>query len=388
MVDREGTVAPEITRRSFLARAGLTAAGLAAGAVLADTLTASSPAFAATWWVPGEDVTHERTWMSWPSSRSIWGNALLPKIQNDVATLAREIANYEPVIMCADGSMAAATARTMCGSTVTVIGSIPVNDCWMRDTGPLFRTNGAGGRDAIGLNFNGWGAKQVHGKDEHAAERVASYVEVPRFKTASLVGEGGGIEYDGDGTLLATESSWVNPNRNPGKTKQRIKAELLSRFGATKMIWVSKGIKGQDITDDHVDSTSRFVRPGVVMVQLPPPGRTDVWAQDAREQFSTLSGATDAKGRRLQVLTVEGPDTLPRWPQNRWDTFLDSYVNWVVTNSSVITAQFGDSAKDAAARSAIGAAFPGKTVVQLNLDQLHGEGGGGAHCVTMQEPLP
>jgi agmatine deiminase len=98
-----------------------------------------------------------------------------------------------------------------------------------------------------------------------------------------------------------------------------------------------------------------------------------------------LSDAIDARGRRLQVLTVEGPDTLPRWPQNRWATFLDSYVNWVVMNSSVITAQFGDAAKDAAARSRIGAAFPGKTIVQLNLDQLHGEGGGGAHCVTMQE---
>ncbi|MGZ8630668.1 MAG: agmatine deiminase family protein [Actinomycetota bacterium] len=67
---------------------------------------------------------------------------------------------------------------------------------------------------------------------------------------------------------------------------------------------------------------------------------------------------------------------------------MDSHVNWVVTGSSVITTQFGNTAKDAGAKAAIQAAFPDKTVVQLNLDQLHGEGGGGAHCVTTLEPLP
>jgi agmatine deiminase len=370
-----------------LARAGLTAAGLAAAGTFIDVLGTSTSASAATWWVPGEEVAHKRTWMAWPSSKSIWGNALLTKIQNDIATLAKEIANYEPVIMCADGSAAATTARTKCGSNVTVISTIPINDCWMRDTGPLFRTNGAGGRDAIGLNFSGWGGKQANGKDKYVAERVAAYAAVAPFTKATVVGEGGGVEYDGDGTLIATESCWVNSNRNPGKTKPQIETELLNKFGATKVIWASAGIKGQDITDDHVDSTSRFVRPGVVMVQLAPASRTDIWAQDALAQFNTLSNSTDAKGRRLQVLTVEGPDSLPRWPQTRWDTFLDSYVNWAVTNTSVITVQFGDTAKDSAAKAAIQAAFPGKTVVQLNLDQLHGEGGGGAHCVTMQEPV-
>lgn len=386
MFDRRDTVESEITRRSFLARAGMTVAGVAAAGTFPDALTTHSPAFGATWWVPAEDSPHRRTWMAWPSSISIWGK-LLPKIQGDIVTLAREIANYEPVIMCADGSTNASNARTACGPTVTVISSIPVDDCWMRDTGPLFRTDGTGGCDAIGLNFNGWGGKQIHGKDKYVARRVTSRTGVSPFTKATVVGEGGGVEYDGDGTLLATESCWVNSNRNPGKTKAQIEAELLGRFGATTMIWCP-GIKGHDITDDHIDATSRFVRPGVVMVQLAPPDRTDIWAEDARQQYRILSNSTDAQGRRLQVLTLEGPDTLPRWPPNKWETFLDSYVNWVVTNASVITAQFGDTAKDAAAKAAIEAAFPGKTVMQLNLDQLHGEGGGGAHCVTMQEPLP
>lgn len=385
MSQRHDDHGPTISRRSLLKGAGL-AAGVAAAGLAVDRLSASSSNPAGRWRVPAEHVRHERTWMAWPSSTAIWGGKLLPGLQGDVATIAREIAEHEPVIICADGPAAAASARTACGPSVSVIDSIPVNDCWMRDTGPLFRVDGAGGRDAFGLNFDGWGGDQIHGKDRGVAARVASNAGVSPFQRAAVVGEGGGIEYDGEGTLMATESCWVDPNRNPGLTRAEVESELLDRFGATKMIWCP-GIRGRDITDDHIDATSRFVRPGVVMVQLPPPGRTDVWAENARRQHEVLSKATDAAGRRLQVLVVEGPRALPRWPRRRWGTFVDSYVNWALTNGSVITTQFGDTARDAAARSAIGAAFPDRKVVQLNLDQLYGEGGGGAHCVTMQEPL-
>jgi len=304
MVDDQTMGGSALSRRSFITRAGLAVVGLAAAGSLADAAATRAAATEA-WWVPNEEVPHKRTWMAWPSSTAIWGSQLLPKIQGDIATLAKEIAKYEPVLMCADGSRNAWVARTKCGPAVRVISSIPVNDCWMRDTGPLFRTDGAGGRDAFGLNFNGWGHKQTSDKDKFVAERVASYAAVSPFTYARLVGEGGAVETDGDGTLVATESSWVNSNRNPGKTKAQIEAELLSLYGATKMIW-APGIKGRDITDDHADATSRFVRPGVVLVQLPPPGRTDIWAADARQQHHILSNSTDAKGRPLQVLTLGG----------------------------------------------------------------------------------
>lgn len=374
-----------ITRRSLLARAGLAAAGVAAAGSGARWLGSPAAAEAdARWLVPAEDGPHARTWMAWPSSASIWGRQLRG-VQADVARVAREIARYEPVVMCAANGVAAASARHACGPSVSVISSIPVNDCWIRDSGPVFRTSAPGDLDAISLNFNGWGSKQAVGKDRDVARRVAARVRVDVTRS-TVVGEGGGVEHDGDGTLMATESCWVNANRNPGRTRAQIESELLSLYGAAKMIWVSKGVRAQDITDGHIDSAARFVRPGVVMVQLPPAYRTDVWAADARAQHRALLKATDARGRRLKVLTVEGPDTLPRWPRNRWDTFLDSYVNWAVTNGAVITAQFGDHKKDAAAKAAIAAAFPRRVVVQLNVDHLHGNGGGGIHCITQQEP--
>lgn len=110
--------------------------------------------------------------MAWPDSTAIWGRAL-PGIQSDIALVATTIVKYEAVFLCANaGSVAAAQAA--CGPEVTVLGSIPVNDCWMRDTGPIFRVDGRGRLDAVGLNFNGWGDKQIHGKDALVAERVAA----------------------------------------------------------------------------------------------------------------------------------------------------------------------------------------------------------------------
>ncbi|MEU0937311.1 agmatine deiminase family protein [Embleya sp. NPDC005971] len=353
------------------------AAVMGAGTTSADPAPASADG-APRRHVPADHVPHARTWMSWPADRSIWGRRLAG-VQADIALIARTVAAFEPVVMCAIDERAAAEARARCGPGVTVTAEIPTDDLWMRDTCPVFRTDGAGGLDALGLGFNGWGRKQTHRNDARVAEYVAEYEQLP-FGRADFVGEGGAIETDGDGTVMATESSLVNANRNRGLSKARIEAAVLRAYGAITMLWVP-GVKGRDITDDHIDVTARFIRPGVVMVQVPPADRTDIWARDARRQLAILSAATDARGRRLTVTTVEGPDE----PRSTERDFVDSYLNFHVVNGAVITAQFGDRPKDEAARTTLATAFPGRSIVQLDVDRLMA-GGGGIHCSTMQQP--
>ncbi|MEV7376065.1 agmatine deiminase family protein [Streptomyces sp. NPDC090301] len=366
-----------LSRRGFLAAAGLTAAG----AALATTRFQAGAATAAgTFRVPVEDVRHTRTWMAWPDSTSIWGNTL-SGVQADIALIARTVAKYEPVVMCAN-SGSAAKARQLCGSTVTVISSIPVDDCWMRDSGPVFRTDGAGGLDAIGLNFNGWGNKQAHGKDALVAGRVASYVGVP-ITYAGLVGEGGAIEQDGAGTLMATRSSLVNRNRNPGKTERQLEAAMCTAYGASKVIWFD-GVKGQDITDDHVDATSRFLAPGEALVQMPLASDNDAYARDARQQFSILSASTTAGGVPMDTMRLQGPDYNKIRSAN--PEFLASYANFYLCNDAVISAHFGDTRADQAAKATLQNLYPDRVIEQLNIDRL-GTGGGGIHCVTQQQPV-
>ncbi|MFF7633181.1 agmatine/peptidylarginine deiminase [Kitasatospora sp. NPDC008050] len=380
-----------VGRRGFLTAAGLTAAGAAlatatggramAGQRPSRALAGAAQAAAATGYcVPLDSLPHTRTWMAWPDSTSIWRNQL-SGVQSNIALVARTIAEYEPVIMCANPA-SAAKARSLCGSGVTVISSIPVDDCWMRDTGPIFRTDGAGGLDAVGLNFNGWGGKQnPHQNDAQVAQRVAAYLGIP-FTAAGLVSEGGAIETDAAGTLMATRSSIINTNRNPQLSQTQIEAAMCAAYGASTVIWFP-GIAGQDITDDHVDATSRFLGEGAAAVQIPQPRDTDIWSNDERQQDQILSGATDALGDPIAVSEIQGPNYNLIRSTN--PDFVGSYANYYLCNGAVISAQFGDSRADAAAKETLAQLFPDRTVVQLDIDSI-GAGGGGIHCVTQQQP--
>ncbi|WP_295012539.1 agmatine/peptidylarginine deiminase [uncultured Microbacterium sp.] len=367
-------------RRGFLAAVGIGAASAAAAPLLggspASAATASSTAGFA---VPAEDVPHVRTWMAFPDRTNIWGGSL-SGVQEDIARIASTIAKYEPVYLCTNAK-SAARARSLCSSKVTVLTDIPVDDCWMRDTGPIFRQDTAGGLDAIGLNFNGWGNKQSHANDGRVAERIADYLGIP-FTAADVVGEGGAVEQDGAGTLMATRSSLVNANRNPGMSQKDVENALLDAYGADKLIWFD-GVRGQDITDDHVDATSRFLADGRALVQVPLPSDNDAFSKDARQQQAVLASSTSASGTRISVTPLQGPDYGKIRSTN--SSFLASYANYYVCNGAVIMGQFGDAKADAAAKATMAKLFPGRVIEQLNIDRL-GTGGGGIHCVTQQQP--
>jgi agmatine deiminase len=364
-------------RRGFLAAAGVGVVGLAGGVVGLRRALSGGAGFA----VPVDTSVHARTWMAWPDSSAIWGPRLVG-VQANIALVARTVAEYEPVIVCANQSSVSA-ARWSCGSTVTVIGSIPVDDCWMRDTGPIFRTDGVGGLDVVGTNFNGWGGRQTHGRDALVASRVAGHLGVP-FTAASFVGEGGAIETDGAGTLMATRSSLVNSDRNPGTSQAQIAAAMCAAYGASQVIWFT-GIKDHDITDDHVDATSRFLGPAEALVQLPPAWEAGVWADDARQQYQALTTSRSANGVSIAVAELPGPDYTKI--RSTVSGFVGSYANYYVCNGAVISAQFGDTEADAAAKTTLSKLFPGRFIEQLDIDHL-AAGGGGIHCVTQQQPQP
>lgn len=392
-------------RRNFLVAAGLVTAGTAwaaSGATVAASAAGrgavpagAASAAAGTFAVPIDTVAHTRTWMAWPDDPAIWTGRRggrrggttpsVAQIQANIALVANTIAKYEPVYLCANPAAAAAARRACPGANVTVITSIPVNDCWMRDSGPVFRTNGLGGLDAIGLNFNGWGGNQVFTNDGKVAGRVAALAGVP-FTAAGLVGEGGAIETDGAGTLMATRSSILVSDRNPGMTQTQAENAMKAAYGATTVIWFA-GVAGQDITGDHVDATSRFLAPGKGLVQQPnaTDDPSDVWTKDEINQYNVLSAATDARGVRIQATKLGGPDYY-RIRQSD-PAFVGSYANYYVCNGAVIAAQFGDSRADAAAKAKLQSLFPGRVVEQLNIDYI-GLGGGGIHCVTQPQPVP
>jgi agmatine deiminase len=327
--------------------------------------------------MPDENARHRRTWMAFGAQREIWGDKLLPGVQQALGRIARIVARYEPVIMLArPGEMA--LARRMAGARVRLLPAL-LDDLWIRDTGPVFvRT--AGAVAAVDFNFNGWGRKQAHGHDAKVAALVAKAAGVPRV-SSRLVLEGGGIEVDGQGTAIVTESCVLNPNRNPGVHKAACEVELKRVLGVVKVIWLP-GIAGRDITDGHTDFYARFTQPGRVLAALEPdPDQYD--HKLMQEHLRILRASTDAEGRPLEVVILPGPARIrPRYANK---DFAAGYINYYVANGLVLAPQFGDRRADAVAAAVLNKLYPGRNVIQLNVDAIAG-GGGGIHCATQQEP--
>lgn len=328
--------------------------------------------------LPEEAGPHERTFMQWPTSREVYPDTdFLPLLQRAVADVANTICECEPVVMLMGHSHKDRARRLL--SRRVEIWDIPTDDLWCRDAGPLFVVNDKRELAVAHIRFNGWGNKQVHGNDGLVAKRVADRMGVP-LQDVGVTGEAGGLETDGDGTLLAHESCWVNPNRNSAP-RADIEKRLLESLGARTMIW-APGVAGADFTDYHIDALARFVRPGVVVIQLPDkPDTRDPWSAAAFETFEVLRSARDARGRALEIVRLPEPyDT-----RVSSDDFVASYVNYYVCNGAVICAQFGDRDADARAFATFAKLYPGREVVPLNVDPI-GEIGGGIHCATQQQP--
>ncbi len=367
------------SRRDVLCgAAGLAMAPLISGCDTGEGEAATnSAAVTAGYEMPLESAPHERTLMQWPVSLSVYDSATLVRVQSAIARIANTISRHEPVAMMVDDRNAPA-ARKLLGPDVT-LWPIPTDDLWCRDSGPTFVVNKAGKVAIAHIQFNGWGRKQPSQNDALIAKRVAERLGLPLLPTG-LVGEQGGVEHDGAGTLLAHASCWANPNRNR-INQAEIGKRLLSALGGHKMIW-APGVKGKDITDYHIDALARFVGPGKVLIQLGDQiDGDDPWSVSGHETLRILQASTDAAGRKLNIIRLADPVDI----RANQDDFVASYVNYYVCNGAVIAAQFGDTQADGRARELLQSLYPGRVVEMVEIDAI-GESGGGIHCATQQQP--
>jgi agmatine deiminase len=327
-------------------------------------------------WKPAEFEKHERTWMIWPHRADQYEHRLQP-MQAEYVKIVEAISQFEPVTVVAHADHAE-TARARLGNLADVI-VMPVDDFWARDCGPSFVRNAAGKLAGVDWRFNAWGGKHAPwDNDDLLASRILK-CEGAEIHRSWLTTEGGSFALDGDGTLIITETSILNPNRNPGVNKALAESELKAMLGVEKVVWLPGDPMDKE-TDGHVDGMCAFVRPGVVLFESNPDPR-DPHCRILKENLACLRSQTDAKGRSFEVIPLEEAVEA----EVTSTIFCRSYINFYIANGGVIVPGYGIPG-DTKALATIQSAYPDRKVVMVQVNAI-AAGGGAIHCITQEQPV-
>lgn len=352
--------------------------------------------------LPAEWEAHEATWLGWPHNRRDWPGKLAP-IRWVYGEIVRKIAPAEPVRILINSKAQEARARRLLTRVGVDLARVeffrfPTNRGWTRDFGPIFvrretdPTQGphhreAGGIAIVRFRFNGWARYQDWRKDDAVAQRVARALGVRLFHATindgsrRFVLEGGSVDVNGRGTLLTTEECLLDPAiqvRNPGLNREQIEATLRAYLGVSNVLWLGRGIAGDD-THGHVDDFCRFVGPRTVVL-CREDNPHDVNYRPLEENRERLEGMRLEDGTRVEVVRLPMPAPL----------YLDrqrlpaSYANFYVANAAVLVPTFNDP-NDRRALGILAELFPDRQVVGIHAVDLVW-GLGTLHCLTREQP--
>ncbi|XP_020522677.1 agmatine deiminase isoform X2 [Amborella trichopoda] len=365
--------------------------------------------------------------------------------QDAFVKVASAISRFEPVNVCASASQWS-NARAKLPKNVRVL-EMSMNDSWFRDIGPTFvmcdKQSSSGYQEhrvaGIDWNFNGWGGA-LNGcysdwsLDLLVAQKILGVERLPRFPH-SIILEGGSIHVDGEGTCITTEECLLNPNRNPDLSKEQIENELKAYLGVRKVIWLPRGLYGDDDTNGHVDNMCCFVKPGVVVLAWTDDERDPQYSRSV-EAYTILTSSTDGCGRNLEVIKLHVPEplfmteeeekgikvsniptaiclldlgkqggicdirescqfasvyyrcgkSLDGKPRTAGTRLAASYVNFYIANGGIIAPSFGDRKYDDEAFHVLSSAFPNHEVIMIEGAREICLAGGNIHCITQQQP--
>jgi agmatine deiminase len=326
--------------------------------------------------VPSRTAEHARTFVCWPCREDLWGGHLA-EAEGEYAAVVAAIARFEPVtVIVPPGVSPRLPAATI---HPVDVAELPIDDSWVRDNGPIFVVDGRGGVAAVHFGFNAWGGKYAPWEDDaQLPARLAALLGM-RVYDAPLVAEGGGLAFDGEGTLITTESVLLNANRNPDLTRRQVEEILGAYLGIEKVIWLRAGLVEDRDTDGHSDNVVQFVRPGVVLVQMAPERSNPNW-DVLEENRARLAKETDAAGRRLEL--VEMP-VLP-YVEVGGERFAVPYTNYYPVNGGIVAPRLGHE-DDEVGFALLRELFGDREVVGAP-SRLLAYGGGGIGCITQQLP--
>ncbi|MEA3065072.1 MAG: agmatine deiminase [Sphingomonadales bacterium] len=308
-------------------------------------------------------------WIGFPSHADLWEGDLEPA-RLEVAAFASAVhadgAGEEVRLVAADPASARAAAELAPFATVL---EEPFGDVWLRDTGPIILKSGTQ-RQPRSFHFNGWGGKYKLEGDDTIGLRLADGAGMEAVRHDWIL-EGGAIDVDGTGLAVTTEQCLLNPNRNPGMSREEVEARLREDLGIDRLLWLGEGLLN-DHTDGHVDNLARFVAEGVLAIPEP--------TRDDPNSAIYLDARARAEAFGLKVVPFPSPGRIER----DGEIVPASYMNFYIGNAAVVVPLYG-AASDEAAVAALAALFPGRRVAGIQAPHAL-TGGGSFHCISQQVP--
>jgi agmatine deiminase len=342
--------------------------------------------------LPAEWERHEATWIGWPHHRTDWPGKFAP-IPWVYGEIVRKLALGEIVRILVNSNAHQASARRILSRAGVDLGRveffrIPTDRGWTRDCGPIFVRRDLSRRAELAIvrfRFNAWARYPNWQADDAVPERVARALGLRLFRAEvggrGLVVEGGSIDVNGCGTLLSTEEcllDQITQVRNRGLGRQETEAALRAYLGVRNVLWLGRGIAGDD-THGHVDDVCRFVAPRTVVLCRADDPR-DANYRSLEENRERLEGARLEDGSRLEVVRLPMP--APLYFDGR--RLPASYANFYIANAAVLIPTFND-AHDRIALGTLAELFPGRPAVGIHAVDLVW-GLGTLHCLTHEQP--
>lgn len=337
--------------------------------------------------MPLEQYIHQGTWLQWPHNYTLEnGEKYRESLEHIWIELTRHLVKGEEVHIIAYDSneqlhIEEILKRGKINMDKVYIHIYPTDDVWVRDNGPIFLYNHDDQLVLADWGFNGWGGKVPYEKDKQIPTHISRDLCIPRIDLKQVVLEGGAVELDGNGTMLATKSSIINENRNPNVTIETIEKHMKQYFGAKQCIWLD-GVIGADITDMHIDLFAKFSDQETLVTMKK---EELIEAGMSEKDSRILLGATNIQGNSYNHIY------LPLTKQNIvLANGIDigrkgSYVNYYIGNQVVLVPNYQD-ANDNKAMEILKALYPYKEVIGIDVRELYPKGGM-LHCVTQQQPI-
>ncbi len=360
------------------------------GVILFFLLTGS--AMAQSFTMPAESGPHEGTWLQWPHPYE-YGVAYRNSLEDTWVAMTAALVGSENVHIIAYNQNVKQHIIQLLQNAHLSLQHIdfyifPTNDVWVRDNGPVFVHNQSGRLFVQDWGFNGWGGKFRSNFCDKIPAEVGYAIHYPTLDlNETMTLEGGAIELDGNGVLLACRSSIISqspPNsvRNPGMTQTKAENILKKNLGITKFIWLNGKVGDpEDVTDFHIDGFAKFLNDQVMVTM----SKADLlyWGTSLAD-IHTLYQATNLHNRPYKKIFV------PLTKKNVITTngenlgYKGSYVNYYVANKVVLVPNYNDP-NDTVANAIIQQLYPDRTVVGIDVRNLY-KNGGMVHCVTQQQP--